>query len=317
MKRFKKILKWTGIILIIFIAGISVITASRQHLTYEAPLPSIKASRDSAVIARGKHLAYNIAHCTACHSGSQNADSLIDAGKEVALTGGYLFELPVGKVYSKNITPDIETGIGKYTDEEIARILRFGVHKNGEAVFDFMPFHNLSDEDLTAVISFLRSQKPVKFKVPEHDLNLMGNLVKAFMISPVGPNGTVPVSVKPDSSVEYGKYIATNIANCGGCHTKRDMTGKYVGDPLAGGNPMKAEGFPDLTPINLTPDPSSPIYNWNQQMFINRFRAGKAIKHSHMPWNSFKRMSDLELTAIYKYLRSVTPVDTRVDVKKK
>jgi len=214
MKRFKKILKWTGIVLLVFIAGISVITASRQHVTFDAPMPEIKASADSAVIARGKHLAYNIAHCTACHSGYQNADSLIDAGQEVALTGGYLFDLPVGKVYSKNITPDRETGIGKYTDQEIARILRFGVHQNGEAVFDFMPFHNLSDEDLTAVISFLRSQKPVKNKVPDHDFNLLGNLVKAYMITPVGPDGVVEKAVKADSTAEYGKYIATNIANC-------------------------------------------------------------------------------------------------------
>lgn len=312
MKKLKKILKWTGIILFIFIIGISVITAARQNIKYTAPFPAIKASTDTAVIARGKHIMFDIAHCTGCHSRA-NADSLIALGQDVPLTGGVLFNLPVGKIYSKNITPDMETGIGRYSDAEIARALRYGVHPDGTVVYDFMPFHNISDEDLTAIISYLRAQKPVRFRVPENSLNIIGNMVKAFMVKPVGPSETILKSIKPDSTATYGRYLVTNVADCGGCHTTRNMAGQYVGEPLAGGKMMeKGPGNPGLLPPNITPDSSSRIFGWTQEMFINRFRQGKLITKSPMPWNSFKRMSDMELKSIYNYLKTVKAAKTNV-----
>ena len=210
------------------------------------PILSITASTDTTVILRGKHLVFGAAHCADCHS-KTNADSLLKLGQDVPLTGGFVFDLPVGKIYSKNITPDKETGIGNYTDAEIARALRYGVHPDGTVVFDFMPFHNMTDEDMTAVISYLRAQKPVKNKVPEHDLNFLGNAVKAFMIKPVGPDGEVVKQMTKDSSAAYGKYLATSVANCSGCHTERDLSGKFTGEPFAGGNDI--EGF--ITP-NIT-----------------------------------------------------------------
>ena len=119
MRRFKKILKWTGIILLVLIAGVTVTVMARQNLTYDAPYPNIKASTDSAVIARGKHLVFSSAHCINCHS-RNNPDSLLALGQDVPLTGGFLFDIGIAKIYSKNITPDNETGIGKYTDPECA-----------------------------------------------------------------------------------------------------------------------------------------------------------------------------------------------------
>ena len=93
MKRFKKILKWTGIVLLVLITALSITVAARQNLKYDAPYPNIKASTDTA-------------HCINCHYRG-NADSLIDLDKDVPLTGGVEFELPVGNIYSKNITPDM------------------------------------------------------------------------------------------------------------------------------------------------------------------------------------------------------------------
>ena len=305
---FKKIAKWTGIVILTLVAGITIVTALRQNLTYDAPYPDIKASADTAIIARGRHLVYSAAHCIDCHSTIKNKDSVIELGQDIPLTGGVEFALPVGKIYSRNITPDVETGIGKFTDAEIARALRYGVHPDGRAVYDFMPFHNTSDEDLTAIISFLRSQKPVNNKVPDHSLNMLGYIVNAFMVKPVGPSGEVPKTVKKDTSAVYGKYIALSIAECNGCHTQRDMSGAFTGEPFAGGGPMEEGGFPALYPPNLTTDSSSRIFGWTQQDFINRFRMGKVIPYSPMPWNSFKRMSDDELKAIYNFLHTLQPV---------
>ena len=303
----KKILKWSGIIILTLIAAVSIVTALRQNMHYDAEYPEIKASADSAVIARGRHLVYSSAHCIDCHSTLKNKDSVINLGQDIQLTGGLEFALPVGKIYSRNITPDKETGIGKYTDAEIARALRYGVHPDGTVVYDFMPFHNMSDEDLTAVISFLRSQKPVVNKVPQHDLNLLGNLVKAFLVKPVGPTGEVPKTVTKDTSAAYGKYLTISVAECNGCHTLRDMSGAFIGEPFAGGGPMEEGGFPALYPPNLTTDSSSRIYGWSQQDFIKRFRMGKIIPYSPMPWSSYKRMTDDELKAVYNFLRTIKP----------
>jgi mono/diheme cytochrome c family protein len=305
MKRFKKILKWTGFVFLFIIITFSVTTAARQNLKYEAPYPGIRASTDTAIINRGRHLVFSSAHCINCHY-KGNADSLINLGEEVPLSGGVVFDLPVGKIYSKNITPDMETGIGKYRDGEIARALRYGVHPNGTAVFDFMPFHNTSDEDLTAIISYLRSQKPVHNTVPDHKSNLLGYIVKAYMIKPVGPTGEVLKTVTRDTTATYGGYLALHVSECNGCHTKRDMTGVFTGEPFAGGNNI--EGL--ITP-NLTPDKSSRIFRWTKQNFIDRFRMGKLIPNSPMPWNSFKRMTNDELTAIYHYLHTLKPVKTK------
>lgn len=310
----KKIARWTGIVLLMLISALTVVTAMRQNLKYDAPYPNIKTTSDSAVIARGKHLAYSSAHCINCHS-TANADSLIKLGLDVPLTGGVDFDLPLGHIYSRNITPDTSTGIGKYTDAELARALRYGVHPDGTVVFDFMQFHNMSDSDLTAVLSFIRSQKPVHHEVPRHDLNIMGNLVKAFMVKPAGPAGEVPVAVKIDTSSAYGKYLAVNIAECSGCHTQRDMAGAFIGQPFGGGNKFEEHGNPALFSPNLTTDSTSRIFGWSQEDFINRFRMGKVIPYSPMPWASYGRMTDDELKAIYKYLRTLDPAKTLEDAQ--
>ena len=302
-------MKWTGIILLFLILGITLTVMGRQNTKYDRPYPAITATADSNVIMRGKHLVFGAAHCADCHS-KASADSLLKLGQDVPLTGGFVFDLPVGKVYSRNITPDKETGIGNFTDAEIARALRYGVHPDGRVIFDFMPFHNMTDEDLTAVISYLRAQKPVQNKVPDNELNVLGKAVKAFMVKPVGPDGEVESSIALSSSAEYGKYLTNNVANCKGCHTQRTLSGEYTGEPFAGGNEI--EGF--ITP-NLTTDSSSRIFGWSEKNFVDRFRMGKLKPGSPMPWQSFGRMNDEELKAIYAYLKTLKPVRTKEAVK--
>ena len=302
----RKILKWTGIILLTVMLVLVLLIAVRQNLTFEAPYPNVKASADSAVIARGKEIAFGPAHCADCHYNG-NADSVFKLGQEPVLSGGFVFSLPLGNFYTSNLTPDRTTGIGRYTDGEIARTLRYGVRPNGTAVIDFMPFHNMSDDDLSAVISFLRSNKPVNNPVPEHTVTMLGRVIKAFLIKPVGPSEAVPKSVKRDTSAAYGKYIACSVANCVGCHTNRDMmTGAFTGEPFAGGLVFDEPGIPTLTSPNINPNtPGSRIYGWSQQDFIKRIRMGKLIPYTHMPWNSFKRMSDNDLKAVYNFLQSL------------
>jgi mono/diheme cytochrome c family protein len=315
MNRLKTILKWSGItagsIILLFVGAVFVL----QNKSYDAPMPALHASTDSAVIARGKHFAFGPAHCVDCHSAPEDFQKKVK-GEMVDLKGGMPFVLPVGIIRTPNLTSDKETGIGSLSDGEIARVLRYGVYPDGRAVFDFMPFHDMSDEDLTAVISFLRSLPPVKHPVVNRELNFLGKAVNAFMIKPVGPSGEVPKEVRPDSTAAYGKYLANAIANCNGCHTNRDpMTGKAIGEAFAGGFKLASDEKPELTFItpNLTPDEATgKIFTWTEDVFVHRFRQGPQIAGTPMPWSAFKNMNDTELKAIYRYLQTVEPVHHEV-----
>ena len=326
MKTVLKILKWLGILIAVVLIVFVVFVYSNADRYYDAPYPDIKASADSATLARGKYLVYGPAHCAHCHA-PVSAIARVETGEEVPLSGGSIFELPVGKVYTPNISPDPETGIGLYSDEEIARALRYGVKKDGHALLDFMPFYDLSDRDLTAIITFLRATQPVKNKVQPNSWNFLGKMVSALeLIKPMG-DGDVPPAPPIDSTAEYGKYLTTSVANCKGCHTKRDlMTGGWIGPEFAGQFEMEmidAQGRiikgQHLVSQNLTPDPETGrITNWTKETFIKRFREGRIIPGSPMPWGPFSRMSDLELTAIYKFLKTLKPVhsDTPVGIQK-
>ncbi len=313
-KRIRKILKWTALVLLIIVSGLSAYIFANQHKQFDAPYPDIHASADSLVIERGRSLVFGAAHCANCHTPMGTEDK-VNSGIVVPLSGGRIFDLPIGQLISPNLTPD-ETGIGRMTDQQIARALRYGVRANGEALFNLMPFHHTSDADLQAIISFLRSQPAVRNEVPANKMNFLGKIVKALLLKPAGPTESVPKFVRPDTTVEYGRYLANSIANCRGCHTERDlMTGAFTGPDYGGGLKFDVStdsGKYSLSTPNLTPHATGRIAGWSQEQFIKRFRQGVLVPESHMPWGPFGRMSDNELKAIYKFLQTVTPVDRKV-----
>ena len=272
---------------------------------------SLSASTDPAVIDRGRYLAYGPAHCAYCHNTMENWERL-DAGEHVPLVGGGEFKLPFGTFYAPNLTPDAETGIGRATDAQLARMLRHNIRVSGRVAIPFMEFQNLSDEDVVAVMSFLRSQEPVRNEVPAADVSLLGKVLMTFMIKPIDgePAATAPAE---EATIERGRYVATNIANCAGCHSERSMVdGSYLNEPFSGGMVMTLDddasrGF--VTP-NLTPHiGTGRIANWSEDQFVARFRAGPQFRESHMPWNAFMRMSDTDLRAIYRFLMSLEPIE--------
>jgi mono/diheme cytochrome c family protein len=315
MKTFTKILKWVVVLLVVVVISFVAFVYARSNRTFEAPYPDIHAVKDSAVIARGKYLVYGPAHCAECHAPTKDFLK-VEQGQEIPLSGGMDFILPVGNIYAPNITPDLETGIGKLKDEEIARALRYGVKHNGAALIDFMPFYHISQSDLTAIISYLRSTPGVKNKRPAHEFNFMGKAVMALLIEPMG-DGKADDAPAYDTTAAYGHYLAESVANCRGCHTKRDMiTGAYIGTNFAGGTPIEVfddfgkpiKGKHLVTP-NLTPDnETGRIYGWTQEQFLSRFRQGRLLHGSPMPWGPFSRMSDTEIIALYKYLSKLDAV---------
>ncbi len=309
----KKILKRSLLVIVLLLLVFAIAIVAMQFRKFDAPYPKISASTDTSLINRGRYLVYGPAHCADCHASPANEKD-INEGKEVLLQGGRSFVLPIGTISPPNLTSDKATGIGAWRDEEIARSLRYGVGHDGRAIFNFMPFHNLSDRDLTSIISFLRTMPPVSNKVTIRKLNVMGYIINALLLRPVGPDGTPPANMLPDSTAAYGEYLANNIANCRGCHTDRNLkTGEFTGPMFAGGfhlpSRIDPEHFECVTP-NLTPDPKTGhIFGWSEELFLQRFRKGKIIPHSEMPWGPFKRISDLELKALYAYLHTLAPVE--------
>jgi mono/diheme cytochrome c family protein len=177
-----------------------------------------------------------------------------------------------------------------------------------------MNYHALSDADVVALISFLRSQPPIHKAVPPHDVNFLGKLVLALVIKPIGPDAPPPSEGPPVApTVERGAYLVSAVAECADCHTRRsNLDGSFTGPRLAGGSDMEGEGDAAvvLVPPNLTPAPGTGrIAKWTEDDFVTRFHRGRLIPQSPMPWNAFARMTDDDLRAIYRYLRTVPAIE--------
>jgi mono/diheme cytochrome c family protein len=309
-KRLMKIAAWVAVVVAAVASLLVAVVQIRWQRTFDAPYPEIHASSDPAVIGRGRYLVYGPAHCVACHTNNDEQEA-IKAGAMPPLAGGGRFSFPLGSFWTPNLTPDVETGVARFSDGELARVLRHGVMPDGRAALPFMEFHDLSEEDLTAVISFLRSQPAVRRAVPQHHYTFLGKAVMAFLIKPIGPSKPVRAkSPAEEATVERGAYLANNVAGCVECHTRRsEVDGHYVGAPFSGGNVFPVEGDPNtiLVTPNLTPSQTGRITSWPEEQFVGRFGVGAGVPHTHMPWRLYQRMSDTDVRAIYRYLRSLPP----------
>ncbi len=320
----KKILLSILLLIVLAFATLFVYVQSSWDKTYDWPGPSLKASTDSAVVARGNYLVNGPAHCRSCHI--SNFDDMIagDQGEDVPLRGGIRFQMgPLGAMFTRNLTPDPATGIGRYTDEQLFRMMRHGIRPDGTASMPLlMPFFKMADDDLIAVVSYLRSIAPVENNVPENEWTFVGKAVRALTptFKPIENPDAPAVAPPMAATIERGEYLAKYVTNCVGCHTQRDlMTYEATGPEFAGG--FEFEPWPEfykylkvdpetwLRTPNITPDPNSALANYKTpEEFIARFRKGRIVSFSPMDWGPFSRMSDEDITAIWMYLNSLAPV---------
>lgn len=297
--------------------GIKVSTAKLSHP--DTPLPKVPVSDDPEVIARGEYLAHNVAHCSTCHTPTEGAIDFSNwkLDRDAPLSGGFVMEAgPFGTYVAANLTPHETTGIARYTDEQLARVIKYGVGPDGT----FFPMMRLgvgpmADEDVGAIISFLRSQEPVEHTVAPEEFGILAKLL-ADKFSPRPEHDMKAVQAGDEPSVERGKYLAEGPALCMGCHTPLDpMAGFAIaGEPFSGGS----EHEPDPTDTdfgivapNLTPwEGGGRIGVWTEDQFLERMRGGRAYAGSKMAWEAFAGMTDTDLRSIYRYLKTV-PVSTR------
>jgi mono/diheme cytochrome c family protein len=277
------------------------------------PLTAHKFESTPERMRRGEYLVHAVMHCMGCHSKyDEKADPPVLLSKEGA--GAVHFEEGSFRMVAPNITSDPETGLGKWSDDAIARAIREGIAADGRALFPVMPyehFRHMSDEDLASVVVFIRSLPPVRSELPPTKIPFLF----ARLIQAVPQPVTEPVP-EPDLSTpdKHGAYLA-NMGTCSYCHTPLNSKFQPIpGMELAGGNPMIGAGA-GVASANLTPDASGIVYYdealFNQAMRTGSVRARKL--NSAMPWWAFRNMTDDDLKAVFAYLRTLKPVHHLVD----
>lgn len=281
----------------------------------QVPLPSFpqnRATDDAALVARGKVIVRDISVCGGCHAATEHdPDGPLSGGRE-------FHDWRIGTARAANLTPDNETGLGTWSDAEIVRAIRNGQRKDGRLLAPVMLYewyHEMSDEDALAVARYLKSLPPVHHPVRQ-DFNVIFKLGKLFMLRPL--SGTTENAPARAATPEYGGYVSQHVGTCADCHTQRTgLLQKPDRSRLFAGMANPPKEFPQY-PSNLTFDATG-IATWSEGDFIQTIRTGTNPKgqhlHAFMPWQQNRRMSDDDLRAIYRFLRTLPAVRNEVPRK--
>jgi mono/diheme cytochrome c family protein len=318
-KWLRRILKGLGVligVLIVLVIGLLIYVQLAWNRPVKREVSQMTAPSDAQTVARGEYLYKYSLGCWECH-GSQGSHS-----PEEPQAGGLEFDMTdigpgFGLVYAANLTPDVETGIGTWSDGELVRSLREGLDREGHLLFPIMEaelWHSLSDADVLALVAYMRSLTAMRNEVPANQLSFAAKALIALRVLKPQPPVTAPVVAPPrDATPEYGKYLAWHASTCFGCHTPRNPnTGQFdMTRPLAGGLfAFPEEGF-TTTGSNLTPDVATGIGDWTEEQFMTAMRTGVrpdgTVMLPFMPWPSYGRWSEEDLRAVWLYLRSLEP----------
>lgn len=313
----KKVLKVLGILVglaVILLASGAAYIHFKGIPNYEVQPVEIKIAPDSLMLAEGKRLATMV--CNHCHMGSN--------GK---LEGAMMRDLPAqfGKAWSANITRDEKYGTGRYTDGELAYLLRTGIKRDGSYAPPWMPkFPHLSDYDIQSVIAYLRSDapelEPVAKAQPPGQPSFLAKFLCNVAFKPIPyPSQAITAPPKTDK-VAFGKYLATGKVDCFGCHspsfeTMNMMEPEKTPGFFSGGNAMPdMEGNIVLT-RNLTMDKATGLGSWSEDQFIKAVRFGQrdgkpALRYPMVPYAA---MTDEEASAIWAYLQTIPTIENDVD----
>ena len=294
----KKALKRIGIgimgilvFVIVLVYVVSTVRWNRDYENFDIPVEAIPIPTDESAIAYGKHIA-TIRFCEVCHGDN--------------LAGGYLMNEPILAVIP---APNLTSGLGGVgrtnTDEDWIRAIWHGVGHDNRGLIG-MPariWNQLSDEDLGALIAYLKNIPPVDNELPKRRIGPAFRLLLTLGQAPVSEasliDHTAPRPSAPEAGItlEYGKYLALGCTACHGPNmnggTIRDLNGELV------------------TALNLTP--GGELQGWSESDFITTLRTGVTPSGHNlsqaMPWRYVGQMTDEELQAIWLYLQSLPALE--------
>jgi mono/diheme cytochrome c family protein len=274
------------------LAIIAIIVADVGAVFAQSPL----------LLERGKYLMEGVVACGNCHvARGDNGRPLFDKG----LSGGMLFDEPPFKAYAPNITTDADTGIGKWSDAQLARAIREGIRPDKSIIGPPMPmefYRRLSDADLAAIVAYLRAQPAVSNKVPKSQYAIP--LPADY--GPAVKHVTAPLA---SNKVKYGEYLA-DIGHCMECHTPRDDKGMLQRARLGAGGQVFRGPWGASVSRNLTPHATG-LKNWTDAQIAHAIREG--VDRDGKPYQPpmafafYKHINDADMSALIAYLRSLKP----------
>jgi mono/diheme cytochrome c family protein len=272
------------------------------------PAAQMAAAATPEAIERGRYLAEAMTGCIACHSpvdesrpGDFAQVGFEYAGRVWPVGSGF-----PGKIVAPNISPDPETGIGRWTDGEIVRAIREGVSRDGRPLFPLMnypAYRDLTDEDVLAIVAYLRSRKPVRRDNGRTELDFpVGMMIRTLPRPLEGPARGLPAT-----GVERGRALLSMML-CGECHTPRDDRGNPVaGRELAGGSPFPGT-WGVVYAANITSHRAAGIGAYSDDDLKRVLKEGKNRAGRElwvMPWSVTRNLNDTDIDALIAALREV------------
>jgi cytochrome c553 len=277
----------------------------------EAPAP------DAKLVERGAYVA-KAGACVVCHT------AIGPTGPDIehAFAGGLEMPDPIGTWRTPNITQDKASGIGSWTDDQIARAIREGVRPDGSGLFAIMPFMNyasLSDDDTKALVAFLRTVKPIaKVIAPNKDLKMMKGPAPAPMMEAMKALRADATSTDP---VKHGGYMSS-LMLCNHCHwtPNKDLQPSGPDKMFSGGLPLTIPmlGTGTIYTRNITSDPDTGIGKWTEDQIFTTVKTmtkpdGKMIMGPMLfMQGSWSTLEDKDLHAVAAYIHKLPPVKNKV-----
>jgi cytochrome c553 len=295
---------------------------------YVRPVSGEKVAITPERLVRGGYLVNQVSACGACHTTREHGNIAAEPERTDAfLGGGNLFVAPglSDGIWIPNITPDVETGVGGWSDDELMRAIRDGVARDGRFMVPIMPFgayQHMSDEDVRSIVAYLRSVPAYKQPKPrtENQLSFMPRL----LFTKIGVQMHLPAHDVPppnqSNALKVGEYLTT-IGNCSECHSLTKKGPRKRDDPqyLAGSEaPMEDPSFGKVWARNLTPDAETGLGKYHPELIKQAMRNGKRLDGKRMapPMSimlpHYSGMAEEDLSAIVAYLKSVPPARHQV-----
>ena len=263
------------------------------------------------LVARGEYLS-RAGDCAACHTAP--------GGKPFA--GGKSFKLPmIGTIYSTNITPDVATGIGNWSDEDFLRALHQGIDEEGEHLYPAFPYPSyalLTDSDVLAIKAYLFSLKPVNYTPPPNDVSFPFNqrYLMMFWNALFKPSHRFRPNQDQAAAWNCGAYLVELLGHCGDCHTPRNVMFGLDNKRKFGG--ALVQGW---KAYNITPDKDWGIGSWSDEQLEAYLSVGHAQARgsaggpmSEVVDNSLRHLTPTDIKAIATYVRSVPAYGDGSDV---
>ncbi|WP_342447459.1 cytochrome c [Mesorhizobium opportunistum] len=292
MKRF-----WIGVFVVV-IAGAAGLFAYAWKPAIDPVEPPQRSAFDQALIEKGAVLA-SVGNCTSCHT----------KPGDKSFAGGLAVPTPFGTIYSTNITPDPETGIGRWSQAAFTRAMREGVDRAGNHLYPAFPYDHftlVSDEDNSALYAYLMTRRPVNKRPPANELPFPLNvrLVLAGWKLLFFDKGSYQTVASQSAEWNRGAYLVNGLGHCGACHTPRNMLGaEKAGSHLAGG---EAEGW---TAFALDASTTAPV-PWTHDSLFAYLRRGWHTEHgvANGPMGevtgNLGRLPDADISAMATYIAS-------------